>query len=321
VRCPEGLSFAELVRLGRRRLTELKPELASEYRMYRVDYDHNMFYDMERVSGATYEEALLPGGAQQDGAALFMPGCSLAAFSQALTTKVYTYLKDHGIVTGMTAFCCGNPLSNAGLGPQYDDYTAHFAELLSANGVGELVVACPNCYRSLQATLPAQVKLTPLPEALVGAGMRFSPSKREPYRCVTVHDSCPDRVEQRFATATRTLFSACEIVEMEHHGEQTICCGSGGLAGLGAPELARSRCAARIAEAQATGAQCMVASCAACCNSFTQVPHALPTKHYLELLFEEDFDWQALGRVMDTMFAAPQRYHEKPLADCRHWLA
>jgi Fe-S oxidoreductase len=308
--CPEDLDCAALVRAGRALLMQEYEELQEHYQAYRVDLPDNYFYSLRQAEGTNYDEGLQNTGDNRSAGCcqkLFMPGCALSCFSEPLTNTVFDTLRQLGLADAMTLYCCGNPLNSAGYSNQFTDYTAWLGTLLATNDVQQIITACPNCHRSLSQTLKRdglEIELIPLPLALADAGMRYDPATAPAgysFDSISVHDSCPDRGVQAFAGAVRQLFSACRVVEMQHHGTEAICCGSGGLAGLISPDRALARCQRRYQEFLDTQAGCMVAYCAACSNSFLRVQQDKPTRHYLELLFGQGFDWQRVGDAMNKM--------------------
>jgi Fe-S oxidoreductase len=322
----------------------------------------------------------LEGNSRVDSASqLFMPGCSLASFAPALAKKVYGYLHDNGLADAIMLYCCGNLLGNSGQINEYVKYTHSFVDMLRKCCVQRIIVACPNCYKSLNATFKREgvqgIELQTLPQALDINGMRFDPVDTASGAVIdavgnagggyggvtsdmaagishastltyTMHDSCPDRVYGRFASPLRRIFSDMDTVEMEHAKHDTICCGSGGLASAYGMEIPMYRCDRRLNECAAAGADCMVTSCAACANVFASVIGAggaangdadratggatdgasdmtageadaackMPwTRHYLELLFDEQIDWAALRAALDKIWATPERYLLMPI--------
>lgn len=330
--CPQDIDCAETVRKARSFLRELEPALDDEYRAFRVDHEKNAFSRLRELGGVTYPDVLMtpqtptakPGSTGRvdvasadgsdrrssgfEGSAIFFPGCTLATYAPDLTKKVYTYLQTEGLVDGMSALCCGNPLASAGLSDAYGSYTGDIVSRIEQQGITRIIVSCPNCYRALipslaRAGLP-DVEVTALPELLFAQGMCFKPTRRAPYRSVSIHDSCPDRICDVFGSSVRSLFEHVAIIEMLHHGRHTLCCGSGGLASSVDPGRCALRCNRRLDEFEATGADCLVTSCVSCINSFLRSGRTIEVRHYLELVFDLPLDWASFYAVQNRMWTA-----------------
>ncbi|MDR2672714.1 MAG: (Fe-S)-binding protein [Coriobacteriales bacterium] len=189
--CPRKLSCAEVCRAARQVLARLQPELADEYRVFRMDVCENLFAGMRLAGNIVYSEYLggpappLELDASQPRATqpsaqrtLFMPGCTLSSYAEEVTRATFELLVARGAVCGMTAYCCGNPLSNAGLIDDYNRYAAGFARLLQRHRIDSIVVACPNCLRRLEFLVEQnslEIILVPLPTVLVELGVRYTP--------------------------------------------------------------------------------------------------------------------------------------------------
>ncbi|MDR1088518.1 MAG: (Fe-S)-binding protein [Coriobacteriales bacterium] len=327
--CPRLISCAQLVRAGREKLLRLQPELAEEYRAFRVDYRENLFTALRAAAGFVYEDALdappvqdtQPGGLSpggEDGISLFFPGCSLASYSEALTRAACDLLLSAGIVQGMSVYCCGRPLANSGLKAVHERYEKGFLELLRQRGVSHMVVGCPNCFAALSELLQSHdvgdITLAVLPQVLLDLGLRYSAGE---FASIAVHDSCPDRSSLSFAGATRALFEAedLRLLEMQDHGSNTLCCGAGGLAQVCGPTQSAERRIRRLRQFAQTGAECLVCSCMSCVNAFLSSSNAPRTCHYLELILDTPIDWQATQLAFDTMQLHYRHLLTLPLAE------
>ncbi|MDR3136940.1 MAG: (Fe-S)-binding protein [Coriobacteriales bacterium] len=397
-RCPRNISCAAVTRAARQLLGSLQPCLSAAYRAFRVDYQENLFSALRQAAGVAYPEALiplpktapqphtterdipskpdptdnLPAPAQQASLSLFLPGCALDSFAPPLTLATLELLLERGVVDGMTAYCCGNPLKNAGLISEYNQYAGHLLALLGANQVTKLIVACPNCLHSLSHLLKQatarETELVPLPEVLLELGQYYvdkavtspgpaalsskpplqqrtrtlalcrnkPPVQQQVYpsatlcdklpseqhirtsstrlRSVAVHDSCPDRFDQRFGWATRRLFTegGLEVLELQSHGRNSICCGAGGLAQVLGQDHALQRRERRLAEFAQTNADCLICSCASCVNAFLAKSPAPAVRHYLELILGVPINWQALEAGYNQALAQLAVWDEFP---------
>ena len=86
---------------------------------------------------------------------------------------------------------------------------------------------------------------------------------------VTYHDPCRLGRQMGIYDEPRELINAVEgveIVEMEHHGEDAMCCGVSSM--MSCNENARSLRVTRMEEVKATGADTMLTSCPKCVSHF-----------------------------------------------------
>ena len=86
---------------------------------------------------------------------------------------------------------------------------------------------------------------------------------------VTFHDPCRLGRQMGVYDEPRDLITSVEgveLVEMEHHGEDAMCCGVSSM--MSCNENARSLRVTRMEEVRATGADTMLTSCPKCVSHF-----------------------------------------------------
>jgi Fe-S oxidoreductase len=261
------------------------------YRPYRTDLEPHYFSLMQRDGGFVFEDALEAGAVRS----LFLPGCSLAGYSRELTQAVYGFLKERGLVDGMSTRCCGHILYFSADQTDFRAYTAEFAATLEDRGVTRIITACPNCYASLLETLQdSGIELVSLSEVFVDEGVRFSTEQIAPATSVCVYDACPDRKLGAFGPSVRHLFEGLELREMRHRGENALCCGLGRLLFISSPVRSENLQKKCIGEFKETGADLLVTYCISCASAFQDPGEGVRAVHYLELLFGMHVDWAAV---------------------------
>lgn len=304
--CPADIDAAEFTRNARFDVHEQQPDRVAAYRPMLTDCVDNIFSGLLRVQGVAYPDALADDAAADDrGESLFFPGCTLSAYAPNLTEETMAYLREAGEADCITALCCGNSLRGIGVLDRYDAYAAALGARMVERGVKRIITACPNCYYSLanlqqRGIVSSDIELACLPELLVQRGARISGDGRlaSGIDAFTVHDSCPDRFERRFATSIRALLPAgSRTVEMAHAGLDAICCGSGGMVSFADVEVCKVRRARRLDEFKQTDAECLVTGCISCANSMRRGDGTAKTYHYLELLFDTPIDWDAFSQA------------------------
>ena len=247
-----------------------------------------------------------PGAAKATSESVFFPGCSFINYMMPLVKPVADLLEQAGATQATSLLCCGKILEYEPDGAAVraafeEDFRAHVV----ARGVKRFVAACPNCVKALRELLAADpatagVEVVPLPVVLAELGYRIDAdaAKRvvelasgheadHPVR-LAVHDSCPDRETGEFAAAVRAILGDDLLVEQEHHGKKSLCCGSTARA-KGNDEAAVKLAVLNGKEAVAAGADAIVTPCVSCVWNFTIAQNELPSIHYLEALF----DWRA----------------------------
>ena len=227
---------------------------------------------------------------------LFFPGCSLATYTPELTRAAYGWLQSQGMVLGFTDLCCGKPLASIGLESRNDQLQRYLLSKLRAAGASRIVTVCANCHSNLAGNLEG-IEIISLYRLLQEAGVRVSGTQS-----LTIHDSCADRESGEFGADLRVLFGDHPVLEMEHSGRDTICCGAGGIVPLVDPDLCLSRTRTRVDEFDRSGASCMVTSCMACSRRLSPLAQNGQVRHCLELVFNIQVDHAQIARNQKTMW-------------------
>ena len=134
--------------------------------------------------------------------------------------------------------------------------------------------------------MPGGVEVVSLFRLMADAGVRVA----GPGSKMTVHDSCPDREQQRIGQSVREILSNCEVVELAHHGKEAICCGSGGIVSLVDPELSTRRAERRMEEFHEAGADICVTYCMSCAGRLSRAAEPGRVRYILELVFNQSLD-------------------------------
>ena len=208
---------------------------------------------------------------------IFFPGCTFAGTRPERTREIFAYMRRYIPNLGIVLDCCTKPSHDLG---RQDYFTAMFGEMKSfliKNGVRNVLVACPNCYRVFR-DYGDGLRVKTVYTFFVSNGLRFS---NQTDQQVAVHDPCALRFEGAVHADIRNLIrrTGISVVKMKHEQTQTICCGEGGDVGRNAPDLAAGWIGMRKAEA---GPLPLIAYCAGCVNYLR--PH-VPTHHVLDLIF------------------------------------
>jgi hypothetical protein len=184
--------------------------------------------------------------------------------------------------------CCGIPMLVAGKWDLWEEALRHNVAAMQAKGVEEVVTSCPACWLVWSTYYPQWAQklgidyhfsakhysqvlaeklaagsfaLPQVPQTFAGRDPALGPAK------VTFHDSCHIGRAGGVYEPPRDLIKAIpgvQYVEMAHHHENALCCGSV-LTRIGEPDPTSNRLGAtRVREAEASGADALLALCPCC---------------------------------------------------------
>jgi Fe-S oxidoreductase len=212
---------------------------------------------------------------------VFFPGCALPGTRPQVTLDIYRRLAREIPALGIVLDCCGKPSHDLGREDHFTAMLTEMKEYLVAHGVRRLLVACPNCWKVFTDRLP-ELRVETVYETLpaVAAAPGVAAAAPSAGATVTIHDPCVLRFAPGPQAAVRKLVTAtgATVQEMEHHGENALCCGEGGNAGASAPELAVEWRQRRAAEA---AGRPVVTYCAGCANNLAG---CVSISHVLDLV-------------------------------------
>ncbi|MFC2003201.1 (Fe-S)-binding protein [Chloroflexota bacterium] len=270
--CPQGVNVGQICLTLREQLVEkgqgpLPP--------------HKMITDEEeRVFAKSYILALPDPNVSQSKRAFF-PGCNLPGYSPSLAMVTYDYLRERLPGTGLILRCCGAPYHGLGMHHNFQEKFIELESEMNKIGATELIVPCPDCFRTLKRTTP-KFELKSLWEVLAEIGIPQAPQNG--HHTFSLHDSCTARWETKLQDSVREVIRLAghQIEELTYSRELTRCCGMGGL--IAPLDLFRvhSLGQLRVAETHFD----MLTYCAACRENLSI--HK-PSLHVLDLLFNPNW--------------------------------
>jgi Fe-S oxidoreductase/FAD/FMN-containing dehydrogenase len=210
---------------------------------------------------------------------LYFAGCTASLVNTDVAQASVELLDRAGVkfnYMGEDEACCGIPMKVAGKWDVFEEIYEHNTSEARKRGAKTIVTSCPACalvWKELYANLAAErgeeyefeVKHYSelVADAIADGTLEFD---HEVNKKLTFHDSCHMGRAQGNYEPPRDIIKAIpgvEYVEMEHHHEDALCCGSV-LTLIGetpvAPELGKMR----LDEAVAVEADAMVALCPCC---------------------------------------------------------
>jgi Fe-S oxidoreductase len=272
--CPENFSMADLCRTAREDMVDrdYMPASAHEFALE----------DMESASGPECALALddvsLPEGAKP--AWLFFPGCQLAASRGDQVVELYAHLRENlsgGIALLLS--CCGIPAHWAGRQAVFAGHASALLRQWEDFGRPGVIAACSSCMKALRLALP-EVSMNSAWEVLDTLPLPRRNGADFP-ELLSVHDPCTARHDAAWQNAVRELARKCgaRLEEPRLSGENTSCCGYGGLVSCASPDIAAEMSAGRAADLPHTA----LASCVMCRDRL--VAQGKDCLHLLDLLF------------------------------------
>ena len=165
--------------------------------------------------------------------------------------------------------CCGHDQKWQGLDEVFDKLKAYNQKKIKQSGIDTLVSSCAECFRTFARDYELEgVKVMHTTEFLTENGFDMN-LKAEEETTVTYHDPCRLGRQMGVYDEPRNLIAGVEgveIVEMEHSGEDAMCCGVSSM--MSCNENARALRVTRMEEIRATGADTMLTSCPKCVSHF-----------------------------------------------------
>lgn len=268
--CPNDLAMGEVCLHARQSMVDKGHMPASHHEFALRDM---AFSRSAAVAFARHQ----PGHAAS--AAVFFPGCQLAASAPGHVERVYRHLASTlpgGV--GLMLDCCGAPAHWAG---RRDIHAAATAELHAAwdrMGRPQVVTACSTCLMMLGEALP-EMPVRSLWTVLAETG--WPADARSPAQGpLAIHDPCTGRSATEVQRAVRSLAAGLGVEVRELSGaERTTCCGFGGLVSFANPEVADRIVDRRIGES----ADDYLTYCAMCRDNFAR--RGKRALHLLDLAF------------------------------------
>ncbi len=231
----------------------------------------------------------------------FFPGCALAAYAPDLTREIFKTIEELGGKTTLIDHCCGSPLKSAGFLDRAEALCDRNAEEIAASGAKTLVCVCPGCANAMKKTLQAhgsEVDVVSLSKFLADHG--FQSKRPLPEGNIWISKSCQDR-------DGTYLEETCEVLGLDQQTPSIFygCCGAGGA--VSAFDSARQFRQADNKLSFAPDGATVVTMCPTCTYTYAYRmmtnPRDITNKHYTELLFEHQFDWDRVFAELEGMYA------------------
>lgn len=207
---------------------------------------------------------------------IFFPGCTLPGTRPVVTTELYRRIQEIIPTVGLVFDCCAKPSHDLGRTEYFQSHFKKLYEYLKCRGIRTVLTACPSCTKIFRQ-YGHELTIRTVYEVIQDRANGNAPIMDT---VVTVHDPCMLRDDPATQQAIRNMLAdmGFTLVEMEHCGIRTLCCGEGGMVGAVNQERAREWADIRGREA---GGRQVVTYCAGCAGYLNRV---VPTVHIADLL-------------------------------------
>ena len=181
--------------------------------------------------------------------------------------------------------CCGHDQKWQGMTEVFEKLKAYNQKKLGESGIETLVTSCAECFRTFAMDYELDdLKVMHTTEYLIESGYQFEAAVPEG-TTVTYHDPCRLGRQMNLYDEPRELVQRIEgvdLVEMEHHGEDALCCGVSSM--MSCNENSRALRIERFEEVRETGAEIMLTTCPKCVSHFECLKFEGDPRHDFEIL-------------------------------------
>lgn len=206
---------------------------------------------------------------------VFFPGCQAGAVAPETVKAAYSDLcarLDGGVA--LMLGCCGAICDWAGRYEMYEEVEKFIDSELEKLGNPVIIAGCPSCKKQLK-----RHNVVGIWDILNEIGVPEGAERLQ--RPMAMHDSCGARGDSETQNAIRKLARSvgCQLVETEYSGDESPCCGYGGLTAYTDRDLAGRMTEKCLSRSELP----YVSYCMACRDRFAR--EGRESRHVLELVY------------------------------------
>jgi Fe-S oxidoreductase len=275
--CPRGVPIAEVFRglrylaWERRQLLEGLPAV-----LWSVYWNNNPWFQPPSQRTQWSKNGRLQTFDAEQHEYLLYIGCtsSYDRRAQNVARSVLSVLEAAGVsfgVLGDEEPCCGESVLSMGHTPYFDEVADKATAVFERHGVEKIIAISPHCYdvfinhyEGLKGKTEVHHYTQILAELVAEGRLELEPA---PGLTATFHDPCFLGRRNNEYQAPRQVLAAIpdiELVEMEHTGVDSLCCGGGGGRMWMETEAGERFSDLRVQEAVGVGASVVVTACPSC---------------------------------------------------------
>ena len=174
---------------------------------------------------------------------VFVPGCTVSAYTPEGVEKIVRHLKDclGSENVGAMLQCCGKVTKFIGENTKFEERNKKAIDILDEMGAEVIITVCPSCFKVFKATAKNQkvISYWDLMKNLIGIPKEAKGIGTDSDVVFNIHDSCVTRDELTHHESVRWVLDELGYhwEEIERNGNDTRCCGVGGMVCTSNPEL------------------------------------------------------------------------------------
>ncbi len=219
----------------------------------------------------------------------------------ALSAVLNAASVDFGIL-GKKEPCCGDIGRRVGELGLFEEQKEGCEKLFQKYGLSEIVTSSPHCFHTFRNEYPeaefrARHYSLMLRDLIIKDGLQFNNGIKAR---VTYHDPCYLGRHNRIFDAPREIIQAIpgvSLVEMPHHGADSLCCGGGGGRMWQDLQGDVKMSEVRIREAKATGSEIVITACPLCLIMLEDARKAVGFEEPFKVMDLNELVLQALGKA------------------------
>ncbi len=209
------------------------------------------------------------------GDTLYYVGCTAGMRIQDVAKDTARILKAAGVDFSIMEDepCCGSVMLRTGRTKEAEDNAKKVGATLRSTGAKQIIVSCAGCLKTLREDyprmgieIPEVLHIVEYAERLIKEG-KLRPNRLPRKYRTAYHDPCHMGRELGIYDSPRYVLKSIpgvELVEMETHHEQAMCCGAGGGLRSYDSDLAKRIGADRVRDAEESEADVLATACPFC---------------------------------------------------------
>ncbi|MHA1840196.1 MAG: (Fe-S)-binding protein [Candidatus Ranarchaeia archaeon] len=212
---------------------------------------------------------------------LYYPGCTTATKTHQIPNAVINILEktgvDYTVLSPEEESCCGLPFYEVGQMEWFEKVAKKTVRFIKNHSPQTIITTCSGCYNFLSNIYPRELgvqwnaDVRHFTEFIAEILREKHSSLKLVRRIVTYHDPCTLGRGCGIYEAPRDILKmipGVQFREIKYNRKHQVCCGAGGGVGSAFPKLAQQMAIKRLRQAENTGADTLVSSCAGCTTNF-----------------------------------------------------
>lgn len=212
----------------------------------------------------------------------FMAGCSLSSSKPQRVGDAINYLQQFYPNLAVIQACCGRPTRMIGQEEKFQERFGNLTQMVKGAGVDELIVACQGCLRTMRDEDRFMTSSLWVKMAELGLPTQCLNKAKDSEVVFSIQDSCPTSQMTEIHEAVVYLLKQLGygVAKSRLSGQNTLCCGMGGMCGVSNPNLSHDVAQQRV---QSFKTDYIVTYCASC--AFAMGVGGGKAWHLLDLIF------------------------------------